>query len=323
MPIDFIRMKIKKVKKKAIVKFVKKRADRIILLLMFVYAAGQSVVAIANGLSMHRQTTNALSQADAARANDLSDVFQILRSKHVAKVFSFPGDPIFYVLFDQKPPYWLTAYESSPRYAQEDNIAYLQRNHVTTVIYNTRQQAIQDQVPNYARVPIELSYILSHYAPTMVIDGYYILEQKEHNNLLENIKADPDFYRPLLSVDLEAIPLSEGRYKATGLQKATVLLRAHDKQTVARFLKSADLYSANIVLLIKTPKRGSQMAGVVIGSTDGITTHVRFKSCTEFPCVIHLARLPLFYQNNKITAINIDQATELTILRLSGDSELW
>jgi hypothetical protein len=39
--------------------------------------------------------------------------------------FSFPGDPIFYILFNQKPPYYPTIYEATPIYAQKKLIKFI------------------------------------------------------------------------------------------------------------------------------------------------------------------------------------------------------
>ena len=44
----------------------------------------------------------------------------LINDKPACKIFSFPGDPIFYQLFNQKSPYYPSIYEATPVYAQQN-----------------------------------------------------------------------------------------------------------------------------------------------------------------------------------------------------------
>ncbi len=94
------------------------------------------------------------------------------------KLFSFPGDPVFYVYTGQNPPFYFTAYEATPKYAQERLISYIKDNNICFILLNRDIPAIQDGVPNEARSSYLLKFINSSYVDHLQIDTFTIMKSK-------------------------------------------------------------------------------------------------------------------------------------------------
>jgi hypothetical protein len=112
-------------------------------------------------------------------SNDLKShkkVLDYLKNKN-AVVFSFPADPIFYVLLNQRPPYYPSIYEATPIDAQIKLIDYIKDSNVKYVIINTNTPAIQDNVPNEKRVRLLFKYISENFKEQKVINNFLILEK--------------------------------------------------------------------------------------------------------------------------------------------------
>lgn len=105
------------------------------------------------------------------------DVYKwITNRKYNAKVFTFPSDPVFYILFNQEPPYYLTSYESSPKYAQERQIKYIKEN-ADFIIVNSSIHAVQDGVPDALRVKKLNQFILRNFQRKTQIKEFTILKK--------------------------------------------------------------------------------------------------------------------------------------------------
>lgn len=91
-----------------------------------------------------------------------------------ARIFSFPGDSIFYILFNQIPPYYPSIYESTPIYAQNKQIKYIKENKINFVILNTRSTSIQDGVPDRVRAGKLYGFIKKNYSPYKKIEYFQI-----------------------------------------------------------------------------------------------------------------------------------------------------
>lgn len=104
-------------------------------------------------------------------------VVDYIDAKENVKIFSFPADPIFYVLLNQKPTYYPSIYEATPIEAQIKLIDYIKKNNVNYVIINTKTPAVQDNVPNEKRVGLLYEYILANYKKHKVIDNFLILKR--------------------------------------------------------------------------------------------------------------------------------------------------
>jgi hypothetical protein len=94
-----------------------------------------------------------------------------------SKVYSFPGEPIFYVLLHQKPPYYPSIYEATPLSAQRKLIIYLENEDIRYVIYNTKIKSIQDGVPDVLRGRLLINYIKANYSIVDEKNGYRIMKK--------------------------------------------------------------------------------------------------------------------------------------------------
>ena len=99
------------------------------------------------------------------------------------KIFDYLSDPVFYVLFNQKPPYYFTIFEGTPLYAQESNIKYIEENKVEYVIYNTDILKIQDNVPTQIRNKVLFKYVLDNFMVLDRIGNFIIYKKIERQNV--------------------------------------------------------------------------------------------------------------------------------------------
>lgn len=235
------------------------------------------------------------------------------------KIFSFPGDPIFYILNEQKPPYFFTVWEGTPLYGQNKRIEYIEKNNIEYVILNTKARAIQDGVPDYIRSPREFAYILTHFAAVDSVDDFLILKRQKHipdffsNKLPDNFK---DFRSFLLTVDLKSIPRSEGIYKKGYLSKIDSI-GFKNKKLLNAYLSSHEVNSANRLLVIESKNgKNREDLEVKIRTFDGKETKITFYACeNNIPCIIHLRNIPLFYINRLIKEIDIS-AENINMVKL-------
>jgi hypothetical protein len=93
------------------------------------------------------------------------------------KIFVFPGDPLFYILFNQRPPFYPSIYEATPVYAQKEFIAYIKENKIQIIIYNTNIKSIQDGVPDILRGRVVYQFIRANYHVVDSQGGFLILEK--------------------------------------------------------------------------------------------------------------------------------------------------
>jgi hypothetical protein len=93
------------------------------------------------------------------------------------KVFTFPGEPIFYVLFKQTPPFYPTIYEATPLYAQKMLIQYIENNDINIILYNTKTNSIQDEVPDKIRGRLLDEYIQANFSYYEKVGDYLILKR--------------------------------------------------------------------------------------------------------------------------------------------------
>ncbi len=209
-------------------------------------------------------------------------------------VFSFPADPIFYILTKQNPPYYFNNYDSSSIYAQKKQIAYMENNAINRVIYNTSLPKLQDDVPNYIRTPLEFAYILKNFSPDSMIDQMLLFKRKTNADIFHEPFLDkhPVFKDYLLQINLEAIPRSEGLYK----------IEAIKKEITWDIKKPFDSKDKVLVILQKTA--APKYMTISLTEQGGRTTNVTFNTCSlNKYCIINLSRIPLFYKKRTITRV--------------------
>lgn len=218
------------------------------------------------------------------------------------KVFSYPGDPIFYILFKQDLPFYNAIYEGSSKNGQNLRIKYL-KDKTNYVILNLNNKSIQDGVPNYARAPYEFKYILNNFQIKDKVENFLILEIKTNSNFFgqDKLILIPEYKNYLLNINLGFIPYSEGIYKYGNPEKKKSLI----KNKLSGIKISSD---DKVVVLIPSIEANPKALNYIrLKTTDNYKTSIIFNSCKKSkPCIINLANIPLFYKTRYIKNIEID-----------------
>lgn len=239
------------------------------------------------------------------------------------KIFSFPFDPVLYVYLQQKTPYYSNTYDSSSLQAQEKQIAFIQRENIQYIVVNTNIQALQDGVPEYVRANKELQFITNNYIPIKTINNFLILRKKTGTNDFfgkDYAKLYPNYYHDLLTIDLKSIPREEGLYKYNDIMKNGKIIASGNLPAVNKYLASNAVRSKDIFIAIFTNKSTT----IEIQTMDGHTTTVYFNRCsTDKPCVIHLARLPLFFHERQLSLLGKVSSNEKIEIISSQNNSAW
>lgn len=123
---------------------------------------------------------NKIKRIDQSQLVSHKKVVKYLKHNQKSKVFSFPGDPIFYVLLNQQPPYYPSIYEATHVYSQNKLIQYIKDNKVEYIIINTRYSAIQDDVPDRIRAKVLYEYIWKNFKQEKKIDNFLLLNKSKN-----------------------------------------------------------------------------------------------------------------------------------------------
>ncbi len=243
------------------------------------------------------------------------------------KIFSFPGDPIFYTLLKQIPPYFTSIYEASSEQSQQRIIDYMKNNNIWYVVINIGNKSIQDTVPNYIRGVYELKYILNNYSVKDTVSNFLILERNSNKDFFtkSNDYKVQEYINYLLNVNLESIPYSEGIYKSRSLINNIIIINASNSRLLNEFLNKNVVNSKNIVLVVKNNINSAKSIQISVKSENDLSTNVNFKSCDLKFCYINLSNLPLFYKNRRIKSINYNDNSLVGLIKVNDNSikELW
>jgi len=123
--------------------------------------------------------SNNLNRLTEEKNTKLEKVKNIIEedSKKPTKIFDYLSDPAFYILFNQKPPYYFTIFEATPLYAQKSNVKYIEENKVKYVIYNEDIVRLQDGVPTQIRNKFLFSYVLKNFEILSKVDNFIIYKK--------------------------------------------------------------------------------------------------------------------------------------------------
>ncbi|HVZ67712.1 MAG TPA: hypothetical protein VG917_05645 [Patescibacteria group bacterium] len=223
------------------------------------------------------------------------------------KIFSYPGDTIFYIIFRQKPPYYPTSFEAGSKKAQAMLIDYIEGEKIDYVVYNYKNTAIQDGVPNYLRSSYLSRYIIDNFRPYKVVGNFLILHKQKNNDFFNSpiISKLPEFKNYLLTVDLENIPRSEGYNKASYLDRDHRIFGGpisyiNDK------LNSEKISSKDLIIEVSFKNTSSGLEKVEFIANSGETVNLMFKKCpASYSCIIDLNNLPYFYNSRIIQNISL------------------
>lgn len=246
------------------------------------------------------------------------------------KIFSYPSDPIFYLLFKQIPPYYSNNYDSSPIYAQKKQIDYIKNNNVKYIIYNLETPSVMDNVPNYIRTSDEFNYILNNFKIKDKVGNFLIFEKNKNSDIFadNNLYQYGHFKKYLTEINLESIPRSEGKYKKKILQSDRVRVIGEFKSIAGlnNFLKENVIFSKNKFMVFIPEESDKSDMTIDISSIKRLKTSVRFRSCDKFEfCIINLSKIPLFYNNRilKKIIINSEFGGDIELIEIKNPSFIW
>ncbi len=241
------------------------------------------------------------------------------------KVFSFPGDPIFYILFKIKPPYYFSSYESTPLYAQKKQVEYLKENDPSFMIYNLSLPSIQDDIPHYVRNTELFKYILHNYSPYNRIENFLLLKRNKKSGegaITVYLNTDNPLRKYLLNINLENIPRTEGKYKSDVLKKSKLLIKNVHIAEFNNLLKKNTISSKNTFLVVSNNTKNKRTS--VTFNSENLTSTVSYNTCNSPSlCIINISNIPLFYNSKRIEKINSnDIHAEFTLIE-TKETALW
>lgn len=259
------------------------------------------------------------------------DVINFINSNTQGKkplIFDYLTNPIFYVLRNQKSPFYFEVFASSSRYAQQQIIKEVNELDTDFVILNTNMLRVKDNVPDYARNSVLFKFILNNFSIYERVDNFIILK-KTNNGLWENGNLDKilSFKKYLLNVDLESIPKSEGIYKNKTINKLKRIISSESISEINNFLVKNNINSDSKILVI-TPNLqiNNKKIELAITTRDSETTVITFNKCdADKQCIINLSNMPLFYKNRVIKKMEMDKNFSGNIKILDGNApnNLW
>ncbi|MBP9814102.1 hypothetical protein KBC80_02810 [Candidatus Woesebacteria bacterium] len=247
------------------------------------------------------------------------------------KIYSYPGDPIFYVLLGQKPPPIFNAYDATPKASQELNVEFIDRNDIRYVVLNIANPNFMDGVPNLVRNAVLHKYIFTHYESVALIGQFVIMKrtQSTHDAFSGDAQLNYVFMNELINIDLRRIPKSEGSklrkyesaWKRVETQKNSLVELNYQLQT--RRISSRSLS----VLFSFDPRDGLLGDDIVMQVESGsMVTSIKFEACLHPDvCMVHLDRLPLFYVNKPVTKITTSRPIYggVQLIELMNDQVFW
>lgn len=248
------------------------------------------------------------------------------------KIFSFPtGDSAFYVLLNQKPPFYNAIFEGASYDKQNSVIHYIQDNRIEFVTLNTSKSSLQDGVPDYIRQNLLFKYILNNYYPFKVIGNHIILKKEKNSDFFASkiLNQAKDYGSYLLDVYLHKIPFSEGLYKYKYLEKNNKLItESTDINIINIFLKKRIFYSDNrvIVMIPSENNKSLDLNFIKFHLKNGDSTTVYYNSCkANTQCIINFSKAPLFYKKRMIAKIILDKKFKgkIEIFDANNLGKLW
>ncbi len=246
-------------------------------------------------------------------------------------IFSYPYDPIFYILSRKTTSPYLNVYEGSPKYAQKENIKFINDYNVKLVIYNINSEIV-DHIPEYARAYDLTKYILLNYKPVKIIDNFIILGKVSQNDkYFIYDEQSKQHYSSLIDkltlLNFGSLFFTDGYYHADEiLNKGEIIYEGSNFKSFNEYLNiEGGKISDNLYLLIKYRENISETVDVDLVSEQNLVTKINFKPCSNNYCLINLSRLPAFYENHMFISLESKQdIKEILLIKYDKpDLELW
>jgi hypothetical protein len=229
--------------------------------------------------------------------------------QYSGKVYSFPSDPVFYVLFEQQPSPYLNGYDGSPSFAQKKTIQFLIDKNVEYVVYNTSDTTI-DGVPFVLREPELHKYIVTHYAQVEKVIEPFVLLRKSTGDLYNEEFLPEKLASSGRTINLEMLPHAYNDRKTL----YTPIVMANTIVELNSYIQNNPVESENILIEIQPSLSTAEYTRLLIHDDSGYDTEIVYRSCpVGKKCLIPLKIIPYFYLQRKINGIRIDEAFQGTI----------
>lgn len=244
---------------------------------------------------------------------------EIIKKNYGTNVFSYPQDPIFYILFNQKPPYYPTIYESSFEEGQRRTIDYLIKNRIDIVIINNAINSVQDNVPDFVRSKNLLKYITNNYGYLATIKNFTLLKRGYGKNIFETGRPQEiTKVKNLLNVNLGSISYIEARDKTKYLGRPLSSFSSAD--ALNSYFSINQFGTENRLMLFKAVNAND--ISLTLISKTGLKTRVTLSNC-KYYCLLDFDSIPLFYKNREIAKITSDQVLEDIKIFEKKNSIFW
>lgn len=107
-------------------------------------------------------------------ANDVE-----MKSGFNGKIFAFPANPVFYIIFHQFPPYFSNSYDASFKKSQVNEWAYIVNSDIRFVIIDLNIKSVQDEIPESARSKYILEKIKDNFSYYKQVGHFLILQRRD------------------------------------------------------------------------------------------------------------------------------------------------
>ncbi|MFH0749733.1 MAG: hypothetical protein V1917_02340 [Candidatus Gottesmanbacteria bacterium] len=260
-------------------------------------------------------------------------VFQLVKKQtdFHGVLFIYPVDPIVYLLNGQVPAPYFNGYDATPKTAQENNIAYIEKNDIRYALYHQGPFEM-DAVPNVLRNAMFLRYLFTHFEPIDQLGDYFLFRKSDSQ--VDGFKKVITMGDSLLSgelsdIDMGHISKTEGKKIHQLEREAEVIVdKPLSLDAMNDYLLSKPEYSDNLVIAMSfdtAMETSDSKTTMSIKSTDGLLSSVGFVPCFgSDTCIIHLSRLPHFFRSRIINHIVIadEMKGKYRLFRLKDDQKL-
>lgn len=255
-------------------------------------------------------------------ANDQEEVLAKIKDESFV---SWPGDPIFYILADQKPVYFPQSYETSSIENQLEYVRQVSTEERDVLVYRPNM-ANSDGVPDYVRNPLVVEYFLTNFLPNEQVGRYVLMKKNPDLDFFEqDDEGLNDFRNRFLNLDMGYLPASEGEHKLSQLRQAQVVVEWSSEEDLINWFEKNTLESTEKVVVIKNQVEKKSRSVLILETKKNFKTRASFSldPKTEY-YVFTLARVPLFYQERKIVKLVVEGGFEwVKIYQSEKDFGLW
>jgi hypothetical protein len=172
---------------------------------------------IGDTVNGERRTLEMAYYEDRSRYPDIVPVLTRLDALGAARagaLFDLGDDSVMYVARRERPPYFISFYNSSPIRAQQTTVQWLDQTQPEWVVWRPSFVGF-DGVPNLVRVPLLFDAVIASYRPVEQVGEFEILRRSRPGDA-----PDLDFWSARLGsqVDLGAVPAASGLARSAPCQ---------------------------------------------------------------------------------------------------------